>query len=85
MMSSSASVQKARESSLGVKGANMFNLLPSTIRNTDSANVDVFKNALDEFLSKVSDHPTFCWTRQSITVDSHVERPKHYIMYEIYE
>ena len=58
IQSSSASVKKARESSLGVKGAKMFNLLPSSIRNTNSANVDVFKNALDEFLSKVPDQPT---------------------------
>ena len=85
----------------------MFNLLPSSIRNTNSANVDVFKNALDEFLSKVPDQPTVagqgraaesnCLLHQVplflitidivnfITVDSHVEKSKHYIMFEIYE
>ena len=56
--SSCASVKRARESSLGAKGAKMFNLLPSSIRNINSVNVDVFKTALDEFLSKVPDQPT---------------------------
>ena len=58
IQSSSSSVKKARESSMGVKGAKMFNLLPSSIRNTNSANVDVFKSALDDFLSRVPDQPT---------------------------
>ena len=58
IQSSSSSVKKARESSMGVKGAKMFNLLPSSIRNTNSANVDVFKSALDDFLSRIPDQPT---------------------------
>ena len=36
----------------------MFNLLPGHIRNIDSENVDVFKTALDDFLSRVPDQPT---------------------------
>ena len=56
--SSCASVKRARESSLGVKGVKMFNLLPSAIRNINSTNIDVFKKALDEFLSQVPDQPT---------------------------
>ena len=56
--SSCSTVRRARESSLGVKGAKMFNLLPSSIRNINSINVDIFKTALDEFLSKVPDQPT---------------------------
>ena len=53
-----AAVRRARESSLSVKGARIFNLLPVTIRNIDSENVQTFKTELDKFLSLVPDQPT---------------------------
>ena len=56
--SSPPMVRKARESSLGVKGVKMFNLLPPSIRNINSLNVETFKTALDEFLAKVPDQLT---------------------------
>ena len=56
--SSPASVRRARESSLGVKGARIFNLLPADIRNVDSNDVEVFKKELDTFLEKIPDQPT---------------------------
>ena len=43
---------------MGVKGARIFNLLPSEIRNIDADNVDQFKKNLDDFLSQVPDQPT---------------------------
>ena len=52
------SVKKARENSLAVKGAKMFNLLPSEIRNLTSEKVNVFKSSLDFFLKNVPDEPT---------------------------
>ena len=52
------SVKKARENSLAVKGAKMFNLLPSEIRNITSEKVNVFKSNLDFFLQNVPDEPT---------------------------
>ena len=55
---SSALVRKARESSIGVKGTRIFNLLPSYIRNINSDNVDSFKSSLDSFLSEVPDQTT---------------------------
>ena len=58
ILSSSSIVKRARESSLGVKGVKMFNLLPSAIRNINSTNIDVFKHALDKFLTLVPDQPT---------------------------
>ena len=58
VQSSSHLVRKARESSIGVKGARIFNLLPSNIRNTNSDSVDKFKNMLDSFLSSIPDEPT---------------------------
>ena len=56
--SSPGLVRRARENSLGSKGARMFNLLPGHIRNIDSDKVEVFKTALDDFLSRVPDQPT---------------------------
>ena len=53
-----AVVRQARERSLGVRGARMFNLLPDSIRNIDTDHVDFFKNHLDVFLSSVPDQPT---------------------------
>ena len=53
-----AAVRRARESTLGVKGARLFNLLPASIRNINSDNTDTFKSALDSFLSRVPDQPT---------------------------
>ena len=58
IQSSSSLVKKARESSLGVKGARIFNLLPPSIRNIDSDNAAHFKKELDTFLSDVPDQPT---------------------------
>ena len=52
------SVKKARENSLAVKGAKMFNLLPSDIRNLTSEKVNVFKSRLDMFLKNIPDEPT---------------------------
>lgn len=52
------SVRKARENSLAVKGAKMFNMLPPDIRNTDSEKVHIFKTKLDRFLRNIPDQPT---------------------------
>ena len=55
---SPAIVRKARESSIGVKGARLFNLLPLELRNLNCENVDTFKKNLDNFLHSVPDQPT---------------------------
>ena len=55
---SPAAVKNARESSFGVKGAKLFNLLPKDIRGVTSEKVESFKTVLDEFLRKVPDQPT---------------------------
>ena len=56
--SSPSLVRKARESSIGVKGARIFNLLPAHIRNIDADNVETFKKSLDSFLTDIPDQPT---------------------------
>ena len=53
-----AMVKKARENSLGVKGARIFNLLPENLRGMNSEHVDLFKNHLDVFLGSIPDQPT---------------------------
>ena len=47
---SCSAVRRARESSLGVKGVRIFNLLPLWIRKLNGVSVDKFKHELDRFL-----------------------------------
>ena len=54
----SAKVKQARERSLPVHGARLFNLLPLNLRNEDSRDFPLFKNHLDIFLNLVPDQPT---------------------------
>ena len=56
--SAAAKVRSAREKSLGVHGARIFNLLPQSVRDEDSGDYILFKNRLDIFLSQVPDQPT---------------------------
>ena len=56
--SAPASVRNARERSLAVKGARIFNLLPESLRGLNSGHVDYFKNHLDVFLENIPDQPT---------------------------
>ena len=51
-------VRNARERSLGVRGANLFNLLPEQLRSMNTDHIDLFKNHLDVFLSSIPDQPT---------------------------
>ena len=70
MSSSPAPVRKARESSLGVKGAKIFNLLPAELRNTDNNTVDIFKKKLDIFLANIPDQPTIAGMGRSAESNS---------------
>ena len=56
--SAPAKVKQARERSLGVHGARLFNILPVNLRNENSGDFALFKNHLDIFLSMVPDQPT---------------------------
>ena len=53
-----AKVRSARERSLSVHGAKLFNLLPQHLRDENSGSFELFKNHLDHFLSTVPDQPT---------------------------
>ena len=67
---SSSLVKKARESSIGVKGAKIFNLLPVEVRNINSDNADLFKSELDLFLSNIPDQPTIAGNGRAAQTNS---------------
>ena len=56
--SSPSAVRNARAGSLAVRGAQLFNLLPLHLRNSDHGDILMFKNHLDIFLSDIPDEPT---------------------------
>ena len=56
--SAATKVKKARERTLGVHGARLFNLLPKNLRNENSGDFPLFKNHLDIFLATIPDQPT---------------------------
>ena len=56
-LSAPSAVRRARERSLGVRGARIFNMLPASLRS-ETGSFDHFKNHLDVFLSGVPDQPT---------------------------
>ena len=53
-----STVKGAREKSLSVHGALLFNLLPKSLRNENSGDFPLFKNHLDIFLTNIPDQPT---------------------------
>ena len=53
-----AVVRQAREASLSVHGAHLFNLLPQHLRDMHTGSVDQFKTGLDAWLASVPDQPT---------------------------
>ena len=63
-----AAVRRARESSLSVKGARIFNLLPVTIRNIDSENI-----------LKLSWTSFSAWSQTSPLSQGMLEQPKQIV------
>ena len=53
-----APVRKAREASLSVKGARLFNSIPRSLRDLNHGTVDTFKSGLDSWLSTIPDEPS---------------------------
>ena len=51
-------VRKARERYIGVRAAQIFNLLPENLRNENCGDIELFKNHLDIFLQSIPDQPT---------------------------
>ena len=55
---SPAAVRQARESSLAVHGARLFNTIPQHIREISSDSVDHFKHELDQWLTTIPGQPS---------------------------
>ena len=67
-------MRNAREATLGVKGARIFNLLPVWIRTISGVSVDKFKTELDKFLAGVPDQPTIPGRGRAATTNSLVDQ-----------
>ena len=53
-----AALWNAKANNLRVKRDQLFNLLPTVLRNANHGDVDMWKNNLDHFLTDVPDQPT---------------------------
>ena len=53
--SAPTSVKNARAGTLAVKGAQLFNLLPESLRNSEHGDILMFKNHLDIFMENIPD------------------------------
>ena len=65
-----AAVRNARESSLSVKGAKLFNSIPRDLRDTATGTADQFKARLDAWLSTIPDQPTIPGRQRAAVTNS---------------
>ena len=65
-----SAVKKAREASLSVKGARLFNLIPRDLWDTNTGTVDQFKFRLNEWLATVPDQPTIQGRQRAASTNS---------------
>ena len=73
-------LRNAREITLVVRGARMFNLLPEKLRSMNSDHVEVFKNHLDVFLTSIPDQPTMTGLGRSADSNSLLDQlPQFYV------
>ena len=71
---SPASVRRAREASLKVKGARLFNLVPKEIRNLSGVSADRFKSQLDSWLTQIPDQPTIPGRQRAALTNSLIDQ-----------
>ena len=55
---SSAAIRNARAGTLAVRGAQLVNLMPLNLRNSNHGDLPMFKNHLDNHLQAIPDQPT---------------------------
>ena len=72
--SAPASIRRISESSLAIKGAKIFNLLPRHIRDIDALKTDPFKRKLDSYLSNIPDQPTISERRRPAVTNSLIDQ-----------
>ena len=71
---SSSTVKRAREASLQVKGAKLFNLVPQDLRGITGVSVDTFKAALDGWLAGIPDQPTIPGRQRAALTNSLIDQ-----------
>ena len=54
----------------GVRGAQLFNLLPESLRSMNTEHVDTVKNHLDVFLSSIPDQPNVTGLERAASTNS---------------
>ena len=69
-----ASVRNAREASLSVQGAKLFNLMPQLLRDKSTGSVDSFKHELDSWLQTVPDQPTIPGRQRAANSNSLIDQ-----------
>ena len=69
-----ASVRNAREASLSVQGAKLFNLMPQLLRDKSTGTVDSFKHELDSWLQTVPDQPTIPGRQRAANSNSLIDQ-----------
>ena len=65
-----ASVRNAREASLQVRGAKLFNCIPRELRDTFSGTTEQFKAKLDAWLETIPDQPTIPGRQRAAVTNS---------------
>ena len=58
LQSARADVKQARAGTLAVRGAQLFNTMPASLRNSNHGDILMFKNHLDIYLQNIPDQPT---------------------------
>ena len=72
--SSPAAVRKAKEGSMKVKGARLFNCIPQEVRDLTGVNVATFKANLDIWLQTIPDQPTIPGRQRAAASNSLLEQ-----------
>ena len=72
-----AAVKKAKESSLQVKGAQLFNCIPRELRDTFTGTAEQFKAGLDKWLADVPDQPTIPGRQRAAVTNSLLDQVQY--------
>ena len=72
-----AAVKKAKESSLQVKGAQLFNCIPRELRDTFTGTAEQFKAGLDKWLADIPDQPIIPGRQRSAATNSLLEQVQY--------
>ena len=71
---SAGAARKPKESSLQVKGARLFNLVPRDLRDMKAVTVDTFKAGLDAWLENIPDQPTIPGRQRAALTNSLIDQ-----------